>query len=103
MKAGVFRIWKQKIFQKHLPYSFKNCYTFASLLHGIIHRRLFVLAAIFFCETLNCRSNVFFYNLDQIVCVGACVGEVRNKLGDLEEFIPLDQTSNSVSCFSNSK
>ena len=35
---------------------------------------------------------MFFYNLDQIVCVGACVGEARNKPGDLS--FMLYQTGN---------
>ena len=27
---------------------------------------------------------MFFYNLDQIVCVGACVGEVKKQAGSLK-------------------
>ena len=31
---------------------------------------------------------MLFYNLDQIVCVGACVGEVKKHARQLKEFIP---------------
>ena len=31
---------------------------------------------------------MLFYNLDQIVCVGACVGEVKKQARQLKVFIP---------------
>ena len=31
---------------------------------------------------------MLFYNLDWIVCVGACVGEVKKQAGSRQEFIP---------------
>jgi len=32
---------------------------------------------------------MLFYNLDQIVCVGACVGEVKKQARKSKVFIPL--------------
>jgi len=42
-----------------------------------------------FCDRLYAES-LFFYNLDQIVCVGACIGEAKKQARQLKNiYIPI--------------
>ena len=49
------------------------------------------------------RAATFFYNLDQIVCVGACVGEVKKQARSHLEIFFRFQASNRFLVFSKNK